>query len=106
MAKDKADGAATRPTGATGAKKATGKSKGAKGAAMSGLDAAAKVLGEAEGPLTAKEIVQRAFDAGYWGSRGATPHSTIYAAMLREIQKKGDDARFRRVDRGKFALAE
>jgi hypothetical protein len=30
----------------------------------------------------------------------------VYAAMLREIQKKGDDARFSKVERGKFALAK
>jgi len=29
---------------------------------------------------------------------------TVYAAMHREIQTKGDDARFRKVERGKFAL--
>ena len=73
---------------------------------MSGLDAAAKVLEEAGEPLSCKAIVERAFEKGYWRSDGETPHATIYAAILREIQKKGDGARFRKVGRGLFALAE
>jgi len=72
---------------------------------MSGLDAAAKVLAEAGEPLNCKAIVERAFEAGYWQSDGKTPAATIYAAILREIQKKGADARFRKVARGKFELA-
>jgi len=32
------------------------------------------------------------------------PAVSIYAAIAREIQKKGDDARFRKVGRPKFAL--
>jgi hypothetical protein len=34
-----------------------------------------------------------------------TPAATIYSAILREMQKKGDDARFRKAARGKFELA-
>ena len=72
---------------------------------MSGLDAAAKVLAEAEGPLACKAIVERAFEKGYWRSEGKTPAATIYASILREVQKKGEDARFRKAGRGKFELA-
>ena len=68
--------------------------------------AAAKVLEEADEPLGCKEIVQRAFKKGYWASSGKTPDATIYSAILREIQNKGDKARFRKVERGKFALAQ
>ncbi len=112
--------AATAPQGARGAKKAAGKSKGAApkkkatradtGAQTakrpSGLDAAAKVLAEAEEPLSCKAIVERAFEKGYWASGGKTPAATIYAAILREIRDKGDAARFRKVARGKFVLAK
>ena len=127
-AKSEASGAAARPQGATGAKKAGGKAKGATAkksatraktgaqgnptspeatkAPTSGLDAAAKVLAEADCPLSCKEIVERAFEKGYWQSDGKTPSATIYSAILREIQKKGDEARFRKADRGKFTLAE
>lgn len=50
-------------------------------------------------------IVERAFEKGYWRSDGKTPAATIYAAMLREIQKTGDESRFRKVARGKFEVA-
>ena len=72
---------------------------------MSGLDAAANVLEEAGEPLSCKAIVERAFEKGYWRSEGKTPAATIYAAILRETQKKGDSARFRKAARGKFELA-
>ena len=42
---------------------------------------------------------------GYWKSPGGkTPAATLYSAILRECQKKGKDARFKKVDRGRFAL--
>ena len=31
--------------------------------------------------------------------------TAVYAAIIREIAAKGDKARFRKVERGKFALA-
>ena len=72
----------------------------------SGLDAAARVLEEAAEPLGVKQIVEIAELKGYWKSPGGqTPAATIYSAMLREIKTKGDDARFRKTDRGKFAHA-
>ena len=111
--------ATRRGTGAQGEKKTEGKAKrdkakkgatraktGAKERGLSGLDAAAKVLEEAGEALNCKAIVERAFEAGYWQSEGKTPAATIYAAILREMQKKGDGARFRKVERGKFALAQ
>ena len=102
---------------ATGAKKATGKAKAAtkrdtgkrdaKGAKRpSGLDAAAQVLGEAKEPLSAKEMVERMLAKGLWQTKGQTPAATIYAAVIREIAAKGDDSRFRKVERGKFELAK
>ena len=33
---------------------------------------------------------------------GKTPHATLYAAILREIEAGGKDARFRKTERGKF----
>lgn len=73
--------------------------------AMSGLDAAAKVLKEAKEPMSAKAIVEAAIGKGLWQSSGATPHATIYSAMIREIAAKGSDARFKKVDRGQFTAA-
>ena len=73
---------------------------------MSGLDAAARVLEEAEEPLGVKQIVEIAELKGYWKSPGGkTPHATVYSAILREIKVKGDQARFRKTDRGRFAHA-
>ncbi|MCK4283690.1 MAG: winged helix-turn-helix domain-containing protein [Candidatus Brocadiae bacterium] len=95
-----------KPRGAKAKKRATRAKTGAQERGMSGLDAAAKVLEEADEPLSCKAIVERAFAAGYWQSGGKTPAATIYAAILREMQKKGDNARFRKVERGKFELAE
>ena len=46
-------------------------------------------------------------DKGYWSSPGGkTPHATLYSAILREIQAKGDQARFVKAERGKFALRD
>ncbi len=72
---------------------------------LSGLSAAAKVLKEAREPLNCKTIVERALERGYWKTKGKTPESTIYSAILREIRKKGDAARFRKAERGEFTLA-
>ena len=111
MAKDTTK-ATTRPQGAPGAKKATGKGKGAAAkksaprANTGGLDAAVKVLQEADGPLSCKQMVEAMFEKGYWKSKGKTPAATIYSSsILREIQRKGDQARFRKAERGKFELA-
>ena len=72
---------------------------------MSALDAAAKVLGEAKKPLGTKEMVEKMAAKRYWSSPGGkTPHATLYSAILREIQKKGNDARFKKTDRGQFTL--
>lgn len=71
----------------------------------SGLNAAAQVLVEVGKPMTVKEIVEVAFEKGYWKSDGATPHATIYSAIIREVATKGKDSRFRKVERGKFVHA-
>jgi hypothetical protein len=72
---------------------------------LSGLDAAAKVLAEATEPLGCKQIVEQALAKGYWSSDGKTPWATVYSAILREIQQKGAESRFRKTARGKFELA-
>ena len=105
------------PTGAKKAGKTTKDAKpagkrdtgqrGANGAKRSsGLDAAAQVLAEAKEPLGAKEMVERMLAKGLWKTNGKTPAATIYAAIIREIASKGDDSRFRKVERGKFTLAK
>jgi len=69
------------------------------------LDAAVRVLRGAGKPMNCTDIVKEALAKGYWQTKGKTPHSTLYAAMIREIAAKGNKARFRKVGRGKFELA-
>lgn len=76
---------------------------------MSILSAAARVLDErdaADGPLTCPQMIERMTAKGYWSPArgGKTPASTLHAALLREIKTKGEDSRFDKVDRGRFAL--
>ena len=92
--------------------KATGKTKrdtgerGAPGAKRgSGLDAAAQVLADAKEPLSTGEMVERMLKRGLWKTSGKTPAATIYSAIIREMAAKGKDARFKKVDKGKFAFA-
>lgn len=73
--------------------------------APSGLDLAAKVLAEAGEPLSAKAIADRVIAAG-WQTAGKTPHATLYAAIVREIARKGDKARFRKHERGLFVACK
>ena len=95
---------ATKKTKASAKPVKTAKKKTDRG--MSAIDAAAKVLGETKEPMTAKELIEAMAAKGYWKSPGGkTPHATLYSSILRETQKKGKDARFKKVDRGKFALS-
>jgi hypothetical protein len=69
---------------------------------LSALDAAAQVLGETGGAMTTKELIGVMAARGYWTSpKGQTPHATLYAAILREIQAKGAASRFAKVGRAR-----
>src|SRR5262252_4151690 len=70
---------------------------------LSGLDAAAQVLAQSKEPLTSADLTRLVLDKGLWKTKGKTPAATLSAAMLREIQHKGRDARFRKAGRGLFA---
>ncbi len=96
-AKPAAPAKAAVPTKPPKAAKAEGK--------LSQLDAAIKVLAEAGTPMTTKAMIEAMATKGYWTSPGgATPWATLYSAILRELQKKGADARFVKADRGQFTL--
>ncbi len=70
---------------------------------LSAIDAAAKVL-ETSGPLNCKELIEAMSAGGLWTSPGGkTPHATLYSAILREITVKGDESRFVKTERGRFA---
>jgi len=76
---------------------------------LSALNAAVKVLEErdpADGPLSCKQMIERMAAKGYWTPvrGGLTPANTLYASILREINTKGEDSRFEKVDRGRFTL--
>ena len=73
---------------------------------MSGLDAAAKILAETGEAMSCGAITESVMKKGYWSPEGKTPHATLYSAILREIAKKGDEARFKKVERGKFGLSK
>ena len=82
------------------------KSKASRGKGkLSGLDAAAQILTKVKKPMGCKDMVEQAITQGLWSPGGKTPHATLYAAIIREIAKKGKVARFKKVDRGRFQLA-
>ncbi len=94
---------------ATTRSKATAKKSNAKTPAkkMSQIDAAVAVLGKAKEPMNCKAMVEAMAKQGLWQSPGgATPHSTLYASILREINAKKKDARFKKTDRGHFTLTD
>jgi len=89
------------------AKAATKEKTPAKPKRLSLIDAAAQVLGGSKESMNCKQMVEQVMTKKLWSPRqgGKTPHATLYSAILREIQKKGKDARFAKVDRGQFTLS-
>ncbi len=70
------------------------------------LNAAAQVLKASGQPMRSGEMIAAMVEQGLWQSpNGKTPEATLYAAIIREIGTKGDSARFRKVERGKFEYA-
>jgi HB1, ASXL, restriction endonuclease HTH domain len=71
---------------------------------MSAIDAAAKVLTDAGTPMNCQELIAVMAAKKLWTSPGGqTPNATLYSAIAREINTKGQDARFQKTERGKFA---
>ncbi len=105
LAKQKKAAGSTKPTKQSHTREpaATGGQR-----AMSLLDAVADLLSAGTGDaMRCKDIVDLAVTRGLWSPRngGKTPANTLHAAIQREINTKGDDSRFVKADRGKFALA-
>ena len=72
---------------------------------MSQIEAAVAVLAKTKEPMNCKTMVEAMHGEGLWTTPGgATPDATLYASILREINTKAKDARFKKVDRGLFAL--
>jgi hypothetical protein len=77
---------------------------GGEGKRLGLVDAAIQIMKEKGTPMNCGDVVKAVLEKKLWTTEGKTPASTLYASFLREIQKKGADARFVKTDRGKFAL--
>ena len=54
--------------------------------------------------MNTKELIEAMAAKGLWISPGGkTPHATLYSAILRKINVKGRNARFKKTERGRFA---
>jgi len=105
----RADATEAEPTPDQGTERDTGEqgaNTGETGGTMSLLDAAAHLLGQTDEAMRCKDLVEKARELGLWAPKrgGKTPDRTLYAAILREINTKGDASRFRKVERGHFTL--
>ena len=54
--------------------------------------------------MRTKDLIDLMASAGLWTSNAPTPAATLYSAILREITVKGERSRFKKTDRGYFAL--
>jgi hypothetical protein len=74
---------------------------------MSALSAAAKVLEQKGVAMTCQELIGIMAAKGYWSSPGGkTPAATLYAGIIKEIQTKGKDSRFKKTAPGRFATKD
>ncbi|HUU68737.1 MAG TPA: winged helix-turn-helix domain-containing protein, partial [Planctomycetota bacterium] len=77
------------------------------GKRMGLVSAAIQILADAgaDATMNCHELVKLATERGLWQPRaGKTPAASLYAAIFREIKQRGEASRFRKTDRGKFAL--
>ena len=78
--------------------------------AVSGVDASrlaagAKGLADAKDRMMTKAKLEAMAAKGLWSSpNGQTPAATLYSAILREINTKGKESRFKKADRGLFGV--
>lgn len=96
------------PDGMTASERAMAESEQGRGGdqskKLSCLDAAEEVLRHAGEPLTCGEMMKRILSQELWTTAGRTPAATLYSGILREIRRKGDEARFVQAERGKFTI--
>jgi hypothetical protein len=103
----KAPKAAQAPKSTSAPKAAKNPKAGTGDKKMSALDAAAKLLAETGDPMNCQDLIKGMADKGYWTSPGGlTPQATLYSAILRELKTKGNEARFRKVEKGRFAATK
>jgi len=98
--------AATPPTDATNATAPAVVRRPPKEPKTSAMQAAVIVLADAtpEG-MSTTQMIELMTEHKLWISPGGkTPEASLYASIIREIAKKGDQSRFRKVSRGRFVL--
>ena len=101
----KASSKAAAKKGTKPVKPATKKAEPASSGKLSAIHAAAKILGESKEPMNTRAMIETMSAKGYWTSPGGkTPWATLYSAILAEITNKGKDSRFKKAERGHFAL--
>src|SRR5688500_461602 len=71
---------------------------------MGVLTAVETVLVDADEPLHYKEITKRLLSRGLWTTSGQTPDATVNAQLAVDIKQRGEASKFRRTDKGVFAL--
>src|SRR5215472_16211329 len=97
--------ASARPAAASDRAQAAPPTPAGSPAKLSALDAAARILSESRQAMTCPELIAAMAAQGYWASpAGRTPSATLHAALTREIKLRKDQSRFRKTERGKFAL--
>ncbi len=70
---------------------------------LSCVGAALQILSASTEPMNAQELISAMTDQGLWASPGGkTPHATLYSAILRDLGK-GEESRFVKTERGRFA---
>lgn len=71
---------------------------------LGALSAASQVLRAAKAPMSCGELIEAMASKKLWVSPGGkTPANTLHAALMKEINTKGAEARFAKAERGKFA---
>ena len=71
---------------------------------MTYLDAAEKILREFGGTMSASEIVRQIVKQQLIHITGKTPLKSMNARLSVDIKNKGENSRFKRVDKGKYTL--
>lgn len=71
---------------------------------LSCLGAAVQVLKAKGEPMTTGAMIEAMRQRKLWDTKAPTPAATLYSAILREITTKKAEARFKKTDRGLFAL--
>jgi hypothetical protein len=53
--------------------------------------------------MNCQELIKAMAEQRLWISPGGkTPSATLYSSILRELQTKGNEARFKKTERGRF----